>query len=239
MQAALLASNLLNFSFLPKFWPLFVQGIKYTLLLSASAVLVAIVPALALALMRLSGSRVLRALSGGYIALFRSTPMLVQLYIIYFGVFGAISLPNTKLFGFINLAMFIPGIVALGLNSAAYVAEIFRAGILAVDVGQTEAAHSLGLSRWQTMRFVVLPQAIKNVLPTLANELVTMIKESSVCGVAVGTQEIMWASKAVAGTTHLTISPYLLAAVIYFCINFPAGKLIELLERRMRRGDKR
>ena len=119
MQAAFLASNLLNFSFLPKFWPLFVQGIKYTLLLSASAVLVAIVPALALALMRLSSSRVLRGLSGGYIALFRSTPMLVQLYIIYFGVFGAISLPNTKLFGFINLAMFIPGSVALGLNIAA------------------------------------------------------------------------------------------------------------------------
>ena len=129
------------------------------------------------------------------------------------------------------------GVVALALNSSAYVAEIFRAGILAVDKGQAEAARSLGLSKWQSMRLVVLPQAVKNVLPALANEMVTMVKESSICSV-IGMMELMWGAKTVATTTYVTLGPYVFAAVIYFCINFPASKAIEAVERRMRRGDK-
>ena len=124
--------------------------------------------------------------------------------------------------------------VALALNSSAYVAEIFRAGILAVDKGQTEAARSLGLSQWQAMKLVVLPQAIKNVLPALANEVVTMVKESSICS----TLEIMYAAQTVSGTSYITLAPYVFAAIIYFCINYPASKAIEAIERRMRRGDK-
>lgn len=235
----LLLTNMLDFSFLPRYWSYFLRGVEYTLILSAAAVLLAIIPALLLALMRLSKVRVLRWVSGAYIAVFRSTPMLVQLSIVYFGVFNAIKLPSYMLFGFINIQMFVPGVVALALNSAAYVAEIFRAGILAVDQGQTEAARSLGLTQAQTMKLVVLPQAVKNILPTLANELVTMIKESSICGTMMGIQELMWGAKTVANTTHLVMSPYLLAAAIYFCINFPATKAIEAFERRMRRGDVR
>lgn len=231
-------SSMFNFSFLPKYLPYFTNGIIYTLLLSLCAVLISIVPALVLALMRLSKSKILRGVSGAYIAVFRSTPLLVQLSIIYFGVFTVIQLPPVYIFNYINLAMFIPGVVALSLNSAAYVAEIIRGGILAVDQGQTEAARSLGLTSWQTMKSVVLPQAIKNILPSLANELITMIKESSICG-TLGMMEIMWAAKAVAGATYISMSPYLLAAAIYFCINFPAGKAVEAFERRMRRGDKR
>ncbi len=235
----LLLANMFDFSFLPRYASYFIRGVEYTLILSAAAVLLAIIPALLLALMRLSKVRVLRWISGAYIAVFRSTPMLVQLSIVYFGVFYAIKLPSYTLFGFINVQMFIPGVVALALNSAAYVAEIFRAGILAVDQGQTEAARSLGLTQAQTMKLVVLPQAVKNILPTLANELVTMIKESSICGTIMGIQELMWGAKTVATTTHLMMSPYLLAAAIYFCINFPATKAIEAFERRMRRGDVR
>ncbi len=235
----LLLANMFDFSFLPRYASYFIRGVEYTLILSAAAVLLAIIPALLLALMRLSKVRVLRWISGAYIAVFRSTPMLVQLSIVYFGVFYAIKLPSYMLFGFINVQMFIPGVVALALNSAAYVAEIFRAGILAVDQGQTEAARSLGLTQAQTMKLVVLPQAVKNILPTLANELVTMIKESSICGTIMGIQELMWGAKTVATTTHLMMSPYLLAAAIYFCINFPATKAIEAFERRMRRGDVR
>ena len=107
-----------------------------------------------------------------------------------------------------------------------------------MDSGQTEAARSLGLSQWQSMKLVVLPQAIKNVLPALANELVTMVKESSICS-AYGMMELMWAAKNVAGTTGISIGPYIMVAVMYFCINFPASKAIEAIERRMRRGDKR
>ena len=103
-----------------------------------------------------------------------------------------------------------------------------------MDKGQAEAARSLGLSKWQSMRLVVLPQAVKNVLPALANEMVTMVKESSICSV-LGMAELMFAAKTIAGSTGISLAPYTLAALVYFCINYPASKGIE---RRMRRGDK-
>ena len=212
-------SDFFNFSFLPKYGTAFVRGIEYTLLLAVVSVLLAVIPALLLALMRLSKVKPVRWLSGAY------------------GLFYAISLPRITLFGFVDISRFIPGVVALALNSSAYVAEIFRAGILAVDKGQMEAARSLGLSNWQSMRLVVLPQAIKNVLPALANELVTMVKESSICSV-LGMAEMMFAAKTIAGSTGISLAPYTLAALVYFCINYPASKGIEAIERRMRRGDK-
>ena len=211
-------ASFINFSFLPKYGVYFLQALGYTLLLAVVSVALAV-------------------LSGAYIAVFRSTPLLVQLSIIYFGLFGAISIPRLYLFGFIDISRFIPGVVALALNSSAYVAEIFRAGILAVDAGQTEAARSLGLSSVQAMKFVVLPQAVKNVLPALGNEVVTMVKESSICS-TLGMVELMFAAKTVATSTYISLAPYVLAALMYFCITYPAGKAIEALERRMRRGDK-
>ena len=230
-------SDFFNFSFLSKYGVAFVRGIEYTLLLAVVSVLLAVIPALLLAMMRLSKVKPVKWFAGAYIAVFRSTPMLVQLSIIYFGLFYAISLPRISLFGFVDISRFVPGVVALALNSSAYVAEIFRAGILAVDKGQTEAARSLGLSSWQSMRLVVLPQAIKNVLPALANEIVTMVKESSICSM-LGMAEIMFAAKTIAGSTGISLAPYTLAALVYFCINYPASKAIEAIERRMRRGDK-
>lgn len=231
-------ASFVNFSFLPKYSVYFVNGVINTLLLSIGAVLLAIIPALILALMRLSKNKLIKGISGAYIAVFRSTPLLVQLSIIYFGVFNLIKIPNIVLFfGFIRLNTFIPFVVALALNSSAYVAEIFRAGILAVDSGQMEAARSLGLSKWDSMKLVVLPQAVKNVLPAIANEVVTMVKESSICS-TYGTMELMWAAKTVAGSTMIGVGPYVLVAIIYFCINYPASKAIEAIERRMRRGDK-
>lgn len=120
-------ANFFNFSFLPKYATSFVRGLEYTLLLAVVSVLLAIIPALLLALMRLSKNRIVRSISGAYIALFRSTPLLVQLSIIYFGLFGAISIPRVTILGFADISRFIPGVVALALNSSAYVAEIFRA----------------------------------------------------------------------------------------------------------------
>ena len=231
-------SNFFNFSFLPKYASFFIRGVEYTLLLSVVSVALAVIPALILALMRLSKSKIVKTVSGAYISLFRSTPLMVQLYIIYYGLFSLIKIPSYTIFGFIDITRFIPGVVALALNSSAYVSEIFRAGILAVDQGQMEAARSLGLSKWQGMKFVVLPQAIKNILPALANELVTMVKESSICSV-LGMSELIWGAKTVASTTYKTLAPYVLAAIVYFAINYPASKVIEAIERRMRRGDKR
>ena len=215
-------ASFINFSFLPKYASYFVDGVLNTLALSIVAVLLAVIPALLLALMRLSKNRFIHGLSGAYIAVFRSTPLMVQLAIIYFGIFYIIQVPRVYI-GFIRLDMFIPFVVSLALNSSAYVAEIFRAGILAVDSGQTEAARSLGLSQWQAMKLVVLPQAVK---------------ESSVCS-AYGMGELMFAAKNVSGTTLISVGPFVFIALIYFCINFPASKAIEAIERRMRRGDKR
>ena len=224
-----------NFNFLPKYGSLFIQGIECTLLLAVVSVLLAILPALLLALMRLSKSRLIKGHSGAYITVFRSTPLLVQLMIINFGLFSSFNV-RYNLFGFIPLMYFVPCVVALALNSSAYVAEIFRAGILAVDAGQMEAARSLGLSKWQGMKMVVLPQAIKNVLPALANEIITMVKESSIC-CTLGIMDLMFVAKNTATVTMVTLGPYTLAALIYFAINFPASKAIEAIERRMRRGD--
>ena len=139
-------ASFFNFSFLPKYGSYFWKGIAYTLLLAVVSVLLAIIPALLLAMMRLSKNKVVKGLSGAYIAVFRSTPLLVQLSIIYFGLFGAVSIPRITVLGFVDISRFIPGVVALALNSSAYVAEIFRGGILAVDIGQTEASRSLGLN---------------------------------------------------------------------------------------------
>ena len=125
-------ASFFNFSFLSKYGVFFIQGIEYTLLLAVVSVALAIIPALTLALMRLSKNKIVKTISGAYIAAFRSTPLLVQLSIIYFGLFGVISIPRYSLFGFVDLSRFVPGVVALALNSSAYVAEIFRAGILAV-----------------------------------------------------------------------------------------------------------
>ena len=230
-------ASFFNFSFLPKYGQLFIQGVEYTLLLAVVSVALAVIPALILALMRLSKNKLIKGFAGAYIALFRSTPLLVQLSIIYFGLFGAIHIPRITILGFVDLSRFIPGVVALALNSSAYVAEIFRGGILAVDHGQTEAARSLGLNKFAAMRFVVLPQAIKNVLPALANEIITMVKESSICSM-LGMAELMFAAKTTASATYITLAPYTVAALVYFCINYPASKGIEAIERRMRRGDK-
>ena len=127
--AGMSPANFFNFSFLPKYLSFFVQGLEYTLLLSIISVGLAVMPALALALMRLSRNKIVRNLSGAYIAVFRSTPMMVQLYIIFYGLFSVIKIPSVVILGFIDLSRFIPGVVALALNSSAYVAEIIRAGI--------------------------------------------------------------------------------------------------------------
>ena len=158
--------------------------------------------------------------------------------IIYFGVFGIIQLPSFQLFGFIKFTRFLPGVVALGMNSGAYLCEIIRSGLQSVDGGQTEAARSLGLTQKQNLRFVILPQAVKNILPAIANEFVVIIKESAIT-YTIGVQDIMSAVQQVKGATFVIIEPLLVATAIYFCLCFPTSKVIAYFERRMSRGDKR
>ena len=239
----------LNFARMAKYSLYFQQGVIYTILLSLGTVLFGFILALILALMRIAKpgrsvtSRVvvkgMHLISGAYIEVVRGTPMLVQLSFIFYVVYAYfLTAPRFTLFGFIEGARFVPGIVALSLNSGAYVAEVIRAGIQGIDYGQTEAARSLGLSSFQNMRYIVLPQAIKNILPAIGNEFVTIIKESSICSV-LGMQEIMFNTKLVQGATFSPTEPLIIAAILYFCLTFPTSKLIQYFERRMSRGDVR
>ena len=217
---------------------LFKQGLITTLSLSALTVLFGFIHALIIALVRLSKIRPFDWLATAYVEVFRATPMLVQLFVVYYVIFGNISVPSFKLFGFIRFERFLPGVVALSMNSGAYLSEIIRAGIQSIDHGQTEAARSLGMSKSMTMKEIILPQAIKNILPAIANEFVTIIKESSIC-YTIGVQEIMYAVNATKGATYRIAEPLVIATVVYFCLTFPTSKIIAYFERRMSRGDKR
>ena len=221
-----------------QYFELFTQGLVCTLSLSLFTVLSGFILALALALMRMSKIKPVRFLATAYVEVFRATPIMVQLFLVYYVLLAGVSLPSFKLFGFIRFERFIPGVIALSLNSGAYLSEIIRSGIQSVDQGQTEAARSLGMSQRQNLVEVVIPQAIKNILPAIANEFVTIIKESSICW-TIGVQEIMFAVNTVKTATYSIGEPLIVAACVYFCLTFPTSKLIEHFERKMRRGDKR
>ena len=222
-----------------EYWKLFLQGVACTVSLSALTVVFGFILALLLAICRMGRSKFLRALSTVYVELFRATPMVVQVFVIFYVVFDGVKvLPGFKLFGFIRFDRFFPAVVALSLNSGAYLSEIIRSGIQSIDLGQTEAARSLGLSSTKTMRYVVLPQAIKNILPAIANEFVTIIKESAIC-YTIGVQDIMSAVNAVKGATYRMAEALIIATVLYFCLTYPTSKIIEHFERKMSAGDKR
>lgn len=214
----------------------FEEGIVNTLIIAAFTVFFGTIFGTLMSSMRMSKILPLKWLAVAYIEFIRGTPLMVQLMFIFYGLpMVGFTLPDISWIP--NFSRFSAGIIAMSINSCAYVAEIIRSGVQAVDVGQMEAARSVGFSHSQAMRLVVLPQAIKNILPALANELVTMVKESSICSV-LGMTELIWGAKTVATTTYKTLSPYVLAALVYFIINYPASKAIEAIERRMRRGDR-
>ena len=217
---------------------LFKEGLICTLSLSALTVVFGFILALIIALVRLSKVKPFDWIATAYVEVFRATPMLVQLFIVYYVLFANVTLPSFKMFGFIRFERFLPGVVALSMNSGAYLSEIIRAGIQSIDIGQTEASRSLGLTGAQTMKHIILPQAIKNILPAIANEFVTIIKESSIC-YTIGVQEIMYAVNATKGATYRIAEPLIIATLVYFCLTFPTSKIIAFFERRMSRGDKR
>ena len=262
-----MGSSLITAAGFAKAWrykQMFVDGLVCTVSLSALTVILGFILALFLAVLRLSNWHPFRSvaldkngylcnnsfrillskfnplsfLASCYVEVFRATPMLVQLFIIYYIVFATVPLPTFKLFGSIRFDRFLPGVVALSLNSGAYLSEIIRSGIQSIDGGQTEAARSLGMSQVQNMRFIILPQAIKNILPAIANEFVTIIKESSIC-YTIGVQEIMYAVASIKGATYRIGEPLIIATLVYFCLTFPTSKIIAYFEKRMSAGDRR
>ena len=212
--------------FFAKYVPFYISGTGYTIFLAFVGVLFGSIGGSLLAFMKLSKNKVLKVIAAVYIEYVRGTPLLVQIFIVYFGT-GVLGLDLSKVTA---------GCIALALNSAAYVAEIIRAGINAVNKGQLEAARSLGMNQMQAMRFIVFPQAIKNILPALGNEFVTVIKESSVVSV-IGVSELIFQTGVVQGASFKPFLPYVIVSLIYFVLTFALSRLLGVAERRMKTSD--
>lgn len=226
----------MDFSFLPKYYMFFLNGAKVTLLLSLFTVIIGVVLGVILALMRLSRIAPLKMIATAYIEFIRGTPLLVQLFLFYYGLPKlGIEFPDVPALG-TAFPEFMAGVIALSVNSAAYVAETFRAGIQAIDKGQMEAARSLGMPHSMAMRFIILPQAIRNVLPALGNEFIVIIKESSIVSV-IGISELMYNADTVRGNSFRPFEPLIIVAIIYFVITFTLSKILGIAERRMRTSD--
>jgi polar amino acid transport system permease protein len=205
----------------------FINGAKFTIILAFFTVLFGVILGLLLAMMRISKNKVLNIIATAYVEFIRGTPLMVQIFIIYY------ALPD--LIG-VNLPEMLSAIMALAINSGAYVSEIIRAGIQAVDKGQMEAARSLGMPYGMAMRYIIIPQAIKNILPALGNEFVVVIKESSVVSV-IGIKELMYNADTVRGNTFKPFEPLMVAALMYFIMTFTLSKLMGRFERRLKNSD--
>ncbi|MBQ1897572.1 MAG: amino acid ABC transporter permease [Ruminococcus sp.] len=218
--------------------PLLLEGLKLTVITSLVSILIGMVIGLLVCLMKMSKNVVLRAIAGVYIWIIRGTPMLVQAFIVFFGVPQVVRMFVSD-FKFTALTA---GIITLSLNAGAYLAEIYRGGIMAVPKGQTEAARSLGLSQGQAMRKVVLPQAIKFSIPSLVNQFIITIKDTSILS-AIGMAELVNKAKTYVGSTYTFFETYLVVAAMYLVIisilmiisNYIEKKL--KYERRGRRRD--
>lgn len=213
--------------FSSKYLPVYLQGAKVTLILSAIGVILGLTLGIILALMKISNNKILNTISSIYIEVVRGTPMLVQIMIVYFGLKKVIPESMEILRSPILLCS-----LSISLNSAAYIAEIIRSGINSIDKGQMEAARSLGLTKSQSMKKVILPQAVKNILPALVNEFITLIKESSVA-FTVGVAELMYRGKNLAAQTYEPVRPLVYAAIIYLIMTFTLSKAVEAMERRL------
>lgn len=208
-----------------KYWKLFLlQGLKNTLILTCISVSLGTVLGALVALLRMSKYKILRFISSVYIEVIRGTPILLQLYIFYF------VLPNVL--PFLKLSQFMWVSIALCVNSAAYVSEVIRSGIQAVDKGQTEAARCLGFSESQTMLRIILPQAVRNILPALGNEFIMMLKETSLASTFF-LYDLMTVCNIIKGAEYLTLEPMTIVAIIYLCMTFPLSKLVGHLEKKM------
>ncbi|MCL6459696.1 MAG: amino acid ABC transporter permease [Gorillibacterium sp.] len=212
-----------RFDIILDYAPLLLKGTLLTVGLSLAAIVIGSILGLIVGLGKLSKHWLLRWPAQSYINFFRGTPLLVQILIVHFGLIYAI-LGHTN--------AIVSAIVALSLNSAAYSAEIYRAGIQSIDKGQVEAAYSLGMTHYQTMRHIVLPQAIKRMIPAFCNEFIVLIKDSSLISI-IAVKEIMYWGNAMRGQYLRVWEPYLAAAFIYFILTYCMSKLLIYLEGRM------
>ncbi|MEN6434323.1 MAG: amino acid ABC transporter permease [Anaerolineaceae bacterium] len=210
-------------AFFQRYLPDFIQGAGVTLELTAIGLGLGFVLGLALALAKLYAPKWLRYLAIGYIELFRGTPLLVQLFLIYYG------LPSLG----VTLSQSMSAFLALGLNSAAYQAEYFRGAIQSIGASQMTAGRAIGLSRWKTIRYIILPQALRLVIPAWANEPISLLKTTAVVFL-IAVQDLMAEGKRAATATYDPIGSYLAIAVIYLIMVFVLNEVLKYLERKTR-----
>jgi len=214
-----------NLIFGGRMWML-LRGLVTTLQISLGAVVLGVFIGLLMSFFKLSGVKPLRYAADVYIDVIRGTPAVTQLLIINFTVFAAVRGAGVWV-----------GIVAMGINSGAYIAEIIRAGILSIDVGQTEAGRSLGFNRFETLRYIVMPQAIKNILPALANEFIVLIKETAIVGY-IAVEDLTKVGQIIVSRTLNTI-PLFATAILYFVIIKILTHFFRMLEKKLRASDAR
>ena len=217
------------------YYQYFLRGTRTTILISLITVFCGFLLGCVIALLRLSKNRTLNGFAKLYITVLRGTPLLVQLYIVYYQL-DFIPYPKVNIWG-VALERALPCVIALSLNSASYVAEIIRSGIQAVDIGQSEAARSIGMTNGQTMLHIVMPQAIKNILPAIGNEFMVMIKETSVIQY-LGISDLMYNNGIVVTATYNPLPCYYISAVIYLILNIVVGKGVDTFERRLKRSER-
>lgn len=212
----------------------FLEGVGNTLIIAVFTVLFGTILGVLMAMARMSKFKPLKWLATAYIEFFRGTPLMVQLMFIFYGLpMIGVTFPTVSFIP--DFDRFAAGVVAMSLNSCAYVAEIIRSGIQAVDGGQMEAARSVGFSSGEAMRLVVLPQAIRNILPALGNEFVTVIKESSIVSV-IGIADLMFRTNDVIAVTYKNLECLAVAALCYFVLTFVSGRAVSLAERKLSHG---
>lgn len=220
----------MNFSFLSIYWKFFLKGTQITILLSIFAVFFGTLLGIVIVLIRRSRILPLRWLGNVYVEFIRGTPLLAQIYIVYIGI--------PTLFSGFDFPDMIVGIIALSLNAAAYISETIRSGIEAVNIGQTEAARSLGMSSRMTMKDVILPQAFKNILPALGNQFIGSIKDSSMVSV-IGVADLMYKTTIVRGNTALGLEPVIICSIIYLAVIFTLSRGLAVVERRLKSSDRK
>ena len=217
-----------------KYSSYFITGLLITLGLSAIAVIIGTIIGSLIYFLRSSKSKFISFLAVSFVEMIRGTPLITQLFIVFF---GAALVFDYKALGIsISNAAFLAGVIAVSINSGAYISEIIRSGIQSIDKGQIEAGRSVGMSTAMTMKEIVIPQAIKNILPALGNEFIAVIKETSIAS-SIGVTDIMYNVNLVRGNSFKSMEPLIIAAVLYFVLTFTLSRLVRILERKLKESD--
>ena len=215
-----------------EYWKSFLSGTANTMLMALAGTLAGFVIGLLIAMVRTipakDGSRwffrIINFILGAYVEIIRGTPMLVQALIIHYSIFVPLKVPSL-----------VSAIIIISFNTGAYMAEIVRGGIMSIDKGQFEGAHAVGMTHWQTMVYVVLPQAVRNIMPSIGNEFVVNIKDSSVLSV-IAITELMFTAKQAGGSYSKFVPAYIICALIYFILTFTVTRLLRFAEKKMEGG---